>query len=276
MTIAAVCATTTRFSPSGSTGKERDTESGNDYFGARYYASSMGRFMSPDWSAKSDPVPYAVFADPQSLNLYAYVRNNPMSRVDADGHWDCSGANAKGIACQAMAAIHAANGLVQNSLGKLVDAAVTAIKGPLPKSPTGNQKAPSTPIWKYKQSTGGTTLNIDSITIQTVKPGYSGHGAGVNDPESESVGTRDDAANAGPIPRGSWTISAPYSGSAGNPMFDLSPNAGTEMFGRDGIEWHANNDSKPPLSSSEGCIVSPLSTRQAVAGSGITDLEVVQ
>jgi len=30
------------------TGKERDTESGLDYFGARYYASSMGRFMSPD------------------------------------------------------------------------------------------------------------------------------------------------------------------------------------------------------------------------------------
>jgi RHS repeat-associated protein len=41
------------------TGKERDTESGNDYFGARYYASSMGRFMSPDWSAKEDPVAYA-------------------------------------------------------------------------------------------------------------------------------------------------------------------------------------------------------------------------
>jgi RHS repeat-associated protein len=30
------------------TGKERDAESGNDYFGARYCASSMGRFMSPD------------------------------------------------------------------------------------------------------------------------------------------------------------------------------------------------------------------------------------
>jgi RHS repeat-associated protein len=30
------------------TGKERDTESGLDYFGARYYASSMGRFSSPD------------------------------------------------------------------------------------------------------------------------------------------------------------------------------------------------------------------------------------
>src|SRR5208337_4286700 len=97
------------------TGKERDAESGNDYFGARYYASSMGRFMSPDWAAKASPVPYATFGDPQSLNLYSYVRNNPLSRMDADGHWDCSGANAKGSACQAMAAIHAANGLVLNS-----------------------------------------------------------------------------------------------------------------------------------------------------------------
>jgi RHS repeat-associated protein len=33
------------------TGKERDAESGLDYFGARYYASNMGRWMSPDWSA---------------------------------------------------------------------------------------------------------------------------------------------------------------------------------------------------------------------------------
>jgi RHS repeat-associated protein len=70
-------------------GKERDSESGNDYFGARYYASSMGRFMSPDWSARAEPVPYAKMDDPQSLNLYAYVMNNPFSRVDADGHmWD--------------------------------------------------------------------------------------------------------------------------------------------------------------------------------------------
>jgi RHS repeat-associated protein len=68
------------------TGKERDSESGNDYFGARYYASSMGRFMSPDWSAKEEPVPYAKLDDPQTLNLYAYVGNNPLTRVDADGH----------------------------------------------------------------------------------------------------------------------------------------------------------------------------------------------
>jgi RHS repeat-associated protein len=69
-----------------STGKERDDESKNDYFEARYYSSSMGRFMSPDWSAKEDPVPYAKLDDPQTLNLYSYVQNNPLTRVDADGH----------------------------------------------------------------------------------------------------------------------------------------------------------------------------------------------
>jgi RHS repeat-associated protein len=94
------------------TGKERDAESGNDYFEARYYSSSMGRFMSPDWSAKEEPVPYAQLADPQSLNLYSYVRNNPMDRVDPDGHWTCTGDNANGSACQAMKAIHANEGLV--------------------------------------------------------------------------------------------------------------------------------------------------------------------
>jgi RHS repeat-associated protein len=70
------------------TGKERDAESGNDYFGARYYASTMGRFMSPDWSAKVEPVPYSKLDNPQTLNLYAYVGNNPLSRTDPTGHAD--------------------------------------------------------------------------------------------------------------------------------------------------------------------------------------------
>src|SRR5258708_2490545 len=86
MTVSAACATKAWFSRSCSTGKERDTESGNDYFEARYYSSSMGRFMSPDWSAQEEPVPYAQLDDPQSLNLYSYVRNNPLSRFDPDGH----------------------------------------------------------------------------------------------------------------------------------------------------------------------------------------------
>ncbi len=89
MTVPVVCLFSVASSHlSISTGKERDSESGNDYFGARYYASTMGRFLSPDWSAQEDPVPYAVLDDPQSLNLYSYVRNNPLSRTDPTGH-DC-------------------------------------------------------------------------------------------------------------------------------------------------------------------------------------------
>ncbi len=70
------------------TGKERDTESGNDYFLARYYNSATGRFLSPDWSAKVQPVPYAKLDNPQTLNLYGYMQNNPLGGVDQDGHCD--------------------------------------------------------------------------------------------------------------------------------------------------------------------------------------------
>ena len=67
-----------------STGKERDSESGNDYFGARYYASTMGRFLSPDPSG----LVYADPKNPQSLNLYANVLNNPLKYTDPTG-LDC-------------------------------------------------------------------------------------------------------------------------------------------------------------------------------------------
>jgi RHS repeat-associated protein len=63
------------------TGKERDAESGNDYFGARYYASSMGRWMSPD---PKQPNIKHLF-NPQKWNKYNYVLNNPLSNIDPDG-----------------------------------------------------------------------------------------------------------------------------------------------------------------------------------------------
>jgi RHS repeat-associated protein len=73
------------------TGKERDAESGLDYFKYRMYASSMGRWMSPDPSKLT----YADLGNPQSLNLYNYVGNNPLTRADLDGlcwkgfQWAC-------------------------------------------------------------------------------------------------------------------------------------------------------------------------------------------
>lgn len=59
----------------------------------------MGRWLSPDWSAKVMPVPYAKMGDPQSPNLYAYVLNNPLAHRDLDGHfceWNGSIRNSTG------------------------------------------------------------------------------------------------------------------------------------------------------------------------------------
>ena len=64
------------------TGKERDAESGNDYFGARYYASSMGRWLSPDRLNLTDD---RVVNPANTLNKYVYGGNNPLKYVDPDG-----------------------------------------------------------------------------------------------------------------------------------------------------------------------------------------------
>jgi RHS repeat-associated protein len=63
------------------TGKERDSESGLDYFGARYYGSSMGRMMSPD--PHSGTIIHQL--NPQRWNMYAYALNNPLSFTDPTG-----------------------------------------------------------------------------------------------------------------------------------------------------------------------------------------------
>jgi RHS repeat-associated protein len=81
------------------TGKERDTESNLDNFGARYYSSQYGRFLSPDEFSGGPvdafssgdplppgPLPYADISNPQSLNKFTYTRNNPLRWTDPNGH----------------------------------------------------------------------------------------------------------------------------------------------------------------------------------------------
>jgi RHS repeat-associated protein len=69
------------------TGKERDTESGLDNFGARYFSSLMGRFSSSDPMILMDQ----KLMDPQQWNMYSYTRNDPMRFLDPTGMYtiDC-------------------------------------------------------------------------------------------------------------------------------------------------------------------------------------------
>jgi RHS repeat-associated protein len=67
-------------------GKERDAETGNDNFGARSYSNRFGRWLSADWSNIPAPIPYANLSNPQSMNLYTMVGDDPESFADLDGH----------------------------------------------------------------------------------------------------------------------------------------------------------------------------------------------
>lgn len=69
------------------TGKERDAETGLDYFGARYFSGAQGRFTTVDPSMLS-----TVMANPESWNRYAYALHNPLRYVDPNGElWIASG-----------------------------------------------------------------------------------------------------------------------------------------------------------------------------------------
>ena len=64
-------------------GQKRDATANLMYYGARYYDAALGRFIQPD-TIVPNPL------DPQSLNRYSYVRNNPVNRIDPTGHEDCA------------------------------------------------------------------------------------------------------------------------------------------------------------------------------------------
>ena len=143
------------------TAKERDQESGLDYFGARYYGSALGRWASPDDFSDSGitdpftgrvtfspgPLPYADISNPQSLNKYAYVLNNPLRYTDPNGHcvWDlCIGegyatALAVGTLATATAAYLASPSgqLAIHATGQLIQTAATGIQNLITQA-TGN------------------------------------------------------------------------------------------------------------------------------------------
>ena len=122
-------------------------------------------------------------------------------------------------------------------------------------------------------------LKVGDVTVQHAGTGYAGHGLGKNDPESQSVGTADDKANAGPLPQGQYTIGKQQTNTTteGKELpasMRLIPSPNNQMFGRAGFLIHGGYASGAQTAS-EGCIVLTRPERNALGGSGINDLQVV-
>ena len=119
--------------------------------------------------------------------------------------------------------------------------------------------------WTYSQRSG--ELQQDGGHVAT---GYSGAGAGKNNPALENV------PNVGPIPRGEWTIAGPPADTPdhGPYVLRLNPAAGTETFGRSGFLMHGDSKEHPGCAS-HGCVILPRSVREQVWDSGDRELEVL-
>jgi len=251
MTEPYVCASRLCFSRSRYTGKERDTESGNDYFDARYYSSNLGRFMSPDWSAKEEPIPYAKMHDDENCGFGCQANRKWISDHQITNPTDA----------QLKAAQMPTNEIQQqqNQIGP-------SLNGPF---------RPVTPHFDYLID-GGALFQVDATGDSNLLGiGYSGKGDGLNDPHMEDVQGAKGKDDAGPIPEGHYTIGPIFNnvGKTGPGSMRLMPSGKNEMFGRSGFLIHGDN-SHHNFSASEGCIIFGKSVRDKISTSGIHNLEV--
>jgi hypothetical protein len=193
----------------------------------------MGRFMSPDWSAKAQAVPYAKLGDPQTLNLYGYVGNNPLSKADADGHcWPFCGLI---TSVSTYVATHPALSNALAKVGSTMGIKVSAGIG-------GTYNVPGTNVKGQGSATGYASISAE--------PGKSGVGADLT-----------GKASAGPI-GGSVNVNLPLSNGEGdivNPIKNASGSASGTLTGVDGkteVEGSANGkDSSIGGTYGEGFVV---------------------
>lgn len=120
-------------------------------------------------------------------------------------------------------------------------------------------------MWQYAQATG--RLMHNGVFI--VAEGYSGCGAGKNNPEMA------DVKCVGPIPKGMYVTQPPVDTKTHGPfVMWLVPSPTNEMHGRSAFGIHGDSRLEPG-SASEGCIVLPRATREQIWNSGDTQLEVI-
>ncbi len=154
-----------------------------------------------DWSAKVTPIPYAFLGDPQSLNLYAYVRNNPLTRVDLDGH---DGNCVKGSWCEAL----------KNAWNQIHQIAVQASQAVLGTTAPGS--AASAPAPRCAACPHGLGIQLGVEAAAGLEAG--GHGAGAAVTGSVSAGVfagGDQGVNGGVF--GTYGVHATGTTNGGDP-----------------------------------------------------------
>ena len=128
--------------------------------------------------------------------------------------------------------------------------------------------------WEYSQGTGQWTNVNDQTGARTPEgTGYSGNGEGLNNPAMQST------PNVGPIPQGSYIIgpqqdNTTNSGTSLPQSMRLTPQDGTDTFGRSGFIIHGDN-SAGDNSASEGCPIANRGIRNQIGSSGDDTLQVV-
>jgi len=132
--------------------------------------------------------------------------------------------------------------------------------------------------WFYVQSTGELLhLDANGFADYFVNGGYSGYGAGVNNPAMQDVQAQQRGDDAGPIPQGSYVIGPLYNnvGSTGPNTMNLDFPPGTTKYIRDLFRIHGDNNAKNHTAS-DGCIVEKdPQVRKRIARSKDTCLRVV-
>jgi RHS repeat-associated protein len=146
---------------------------GVDYFGARFYENAMARFYSPDWSASPEAVPYAKLGNPQSLNLYTYVRDNPMSYTDADGHYLINGVDQQFSMQDTLASLQSLNGASLATV--VVDAGMQAAIADLAQQQNANSSSNGHSFWGHVSNLlHGHSWNYgmrESVTVRILPAG---------------------------------------------------------------------------------------------------------
>jgi RHS repeat-associated protein len=223
------------FQPFGFAGGLYDRDTGLLRFGARDYDPTTGR-----WTAK-DPVRFGG----GEYNLYVYAHDDPVNLSDATGLT---------VTC-----------VYNQTTGTLTCTADNPDGGTDGGTTGGGTDGGTT----GGGADGGTTAGGGADGGTFTGNGYSGNGAGLNNPGQQAT------PNVGPIPAGTYTMGNPYNSAQTGPnTITLTPQDGTNTFGRSAFRIHGDN-SAGNNSASHGCIIMPPSVRQQIINAGGGTLTVV-